>query len=164
LLSQNSGGLRDRRFGVYFPEGFQIERTYRGQMYRAYIDKAHWCIEGISGQFSTLNELSRAIGTKTENAWVNWFFINEDGDRKPVSVLRDPKKISARRSQPNLKNTHTVLYDEDQEMELTSKGRWCDDVREALKMLGGEAPLAEIYQKVREIRRLADRSTPVSLE
>ena len=95
---------------------------------------------------------------------MNWFFINENGDQKPASVLRDPQKISVRRSQSNSKDTHTALYDEEKKMEITSKGRWCDDVREALKMLGGEAPLAKIYQKVREIRRLADRSIPVSLE
>lgn len=162
--SEGSGGLRDRRFGVFFPEGFQIERIYHGQMYRAYVQKAHWCIEDISGRFSTLNELSRAIGTKTENAWVNWFFIDENGDRKQVSILRDPNKISARRNQSNSNYTYSTLDDAEKEMEITSKGRWCDDVREALKVLGGEAPLAKIYQKVRQIRQLADRSTPVSLE
>ena len=44
------------------------------------------------------------------------------------------------------------------------KIRWCDDVRDALKALGGRAHLNEIYNKVREIRRNAGRSLPKSLE
>jgi len=41
---------------------------------------------------------------------------------------------------------------------------WRDDVKEALKRLGGKAPLAEIYKVVRQIRRVAGRRIPVSLD
>lgn len=41
---------------------------------------------------------------------------------------------------------------------------WRDDVKHALQSLGGAAPLAAIYEKVREIRRAANRRMPPSLE
>lgn len=46
--------------------------------------------------YPSLNELSKAIGAKTENAWVNWFYIDPNGDRAPISTLRDHAKIIRR--------------------------------------------------------------------
>lgn len=43
-----------------------------------------------------------------------------------------------------------------------AKTLWRHDVRDALKALGGEADLKEIYDKVRDIRRRAGRSLPVN--
>lgn len=42
--------------------------------------------------------------------------------------------------------------------------RWRDDVRQALSELGGTAPLAAIYRKVREIRLAAGRGLPVNTD
>lgn len=157
--SPHAGGLLDQRFGVDFPEGFVIERRYLGRNFRASINDGQWVIEGMPGRFSRLNELSRAIHTKTENAWANWFFIDERGRRRPVSDLRDEGEIrrrSGRLRQSGERKMQTV--------QVEGKTRWCDDVSNALRDLGGNARLSKIYQKVREIRESAGRSTPKSLE
>ena len=49
-------------------------------------------------------------------------------------------------------------------LERREKVLWRDDVREALEQLGGSAPLADIYKKVREIRRGSGRKIPTSLD
>jgi hypothetical protein len=152
-------GLRDHRFGVTFPDGFQIERIYLGKKHRASVVRGQWVIEGIAERFSTLNELSRAIGTKTENAWVNWYFVDASGRRRPVSDLREPSKVASRSRAP--------IEEEATDMNTTSavgQVRWCDDVRAALIELGGRAPLAKIYAMVEKIRLTGGRSTPPSLE
>jgi hypothetical protein len=59
--------------------------------------------------YSSLNELSRAIGAKTENAWMNWFYIDENNDRSPISVLRDHSKIIRRKKPLSLPNTPSAL-------------------------------------------------------
>lgn len=153
------GGLRDPRFGVVFPEGFQIERTYLGNTFRAVVQNGQWVIDGVEGSFSRLNELSRAIGTKTENAWLNWFYIDDDGKRRPVSDLRDPESIVSR-PKANSEAAHIGRNRPRQD----GKVRWCDDVREALRRLGGAGHLGQIYKQVRDIRGAAGRSTPPSLE
>ena len=152
-------GLHDQRFGVVFPEGFQIERTYLGERFCASVKNGQWTIENIPGRFTKLNELSRAIGTRNENAWMNWFFIDEEGQRRPVSDLRNPERVSTRprrrRQTKNQKMYSTVS---------NGKVRWCDDVYTALRELGGKAHLNKIYKKVMDIRIAAGRSTPSSLK
>lgn len=155
--SNDRHGLVDRRFGVQFSEGFQIHRTYLGTEYQAIVVGGQWQISGLNGRYSTLNELSRAIGTKTENAWVNWFFIDASGQRQPVSVLRDPNTVTTR----NQKKANPQRSNDDM---METDARWCDDVRSALNELGGSAHLSKIYEKVEEIRQGAGRSTPKSLE
>jgi hypothetical protein len=44
------------------------------------------------------------------------------------------------------------------------RAKWRDDVRRALEELGGNAALADIYDRVRSIRRRAGRSLPISTE
>lgn len=159
IKSSDSNGLSDQRFGVVFPEGFQIQRTYLGNEFRARVQNGQWVIEDLPGRFSKLNELSRAIGTKNENAWMNWFFIDRDGQRQSVSILRKPQKVSSR---PKVKREggsgemFVTVLDE--------KVRWCDDVYAALQELGGKAHLRQIYRQVKATRRAAGRSTPSSLE
>jgi hypothetical protein len=46
----------------------------------------------------------------------------------------------------------------------SSKVLWRDDVRSALSQLGGEAYLADIYRKVRQIRLAAGRRLPLSTD
>jgi hypothetical protein len=49
-----------------------------------------------SKTYQSLNELSKAIGAKVENAWANWFYSAPDGQRKPIFPLRDPTKVTRR--------------------------------------------------------------------
>ena len=89
-------GFHDRQFDVRFEEGFEIFRNYLGTDYRAKASGGRWLLINTSRAYDSLNELSRAVGAKTENAWVNWFFT-KNGERRPVSELRDPNKIRSRR-------------------------------------------------------------------
>ncbi len=157
--SKHSGGLHDQRFGVTFREGFQIERSYLGREYRASVQNGQWVIEGVPGRFSKLNELSRAIGTKTENAWANWFYNDGSGRRRQVSDLRNPEAISSRKTGASKQPSSAESPDTREE-----RIRWCDDVKAALTQLGGRAPLNAIYKEVRKIRRANGRSVPTSLE
>jgi len=47
---------------------------------------------------------------------------------------------------------------------IEGDGTWRDDVREALRRLGGRASLQDIYKEIEEIRRAAGRSIPRTLE
>lgn len=94
--SPKAGGHTDRRFGVHFPDGFEIFRTYLGQEYRARALNSSWLLMNDSKPYHSLNELSKAVGAKVENAWLNWFYNTPDGQRRPISTLRDPSKITRR--------------------------------------------------------------------
>ena len=158
------GGIFDHRYGVHFPEGFEIERIYLGEPYRAVVRDGKWVIDHHKGGYTSLNGLSRVIGTKTENAWVNWFYTNEVGRRRPVSDLRDPEKITSRgRGGPSARVEGLILDEEPNDM-IGEKIRWCDDVKAALTQLGGRASLHSIYKKTEKIRRANGRSVPSSLE
>ena len=93
-------GFRDPRSGTEFPEGFEIFRTYLGADYVARAELGEWCRSDTKERFSSLNELSRSIGAKTENAWANWFYLADDGIRCCISDLRDPSKIARRTKMP----------------------------------------------------------------
>ena len=90
------GGYRDPRYGVFFKKGFEIERTYLGQDFKARAEGGQWLDLASGKRCHSLNELSQAIGAKTENAWVNWFFIDDQGQRRSISELRDPSRIRKR--------------------------------------------------------------------
>jgi hypothetical protein len=92
----SEGGILDRRSGVLFSEGFEIFRTYLGSEYQARVTGDRWLLTHNGQQCSTLNELSQAIGTKGENAWVNWLHCAPSGAPRPISELRDPNKITRR--------------------------------------------------------------------
>lgn len=92
-----SVGYRDPRYGVEFPEGFAIFRTYRGKDFRAKAVAGSWLLMETGDMYPSLNELSRAIGTKTENAWLNWLYLDERGNRTHVSALRNHAKIVRRK-------------------------------------------------------------------
>jgi hypothetical protein len=161
-------GYYDARHRVAFPEGFEVFRTYMGEDFRAHARGGTWLLLNDGVTYGSLNELSRAIGAKTENAWVNWYFRDECGNRRVVSDLRDPSSVSSRSrghvEQP-VKNgevvrTSDVFVVDDS----TSDGTWRDDVRSALERLGSRASLGQIYRTVETIRRAADRSVPPTLE
>lgn len=167
--SSVGAGLLDSRSGVLFPEGFEIFRTYLGVNHRAWITNGKWVLESDGRAFQSLNELSRAIGAKTENAWLNWVYLDGSGVRHSVSKLRDPS-IIASRSRQKKKPTQADSFSEDIS-EASSKyhavlggGTWRDDVRTALQRLGGRASLSRIYKEVERIRSAAKRTIPPTLE
>ena len=98
--SSDVDGHRERSYGVQFPGGFQIFRTYLGQSYRAKAVSLGWVLENNGQAYPTLNELSKAIGVKVENAWAHWFFRTPEGERKAVAALRDPGKVARRTRGP----------------------------------------------------------------
>lgn len=98
--SPNVGGHTERSYGVHFPGGFEIFRTYLGQSYRAHAVQLGWILDKDNKTYPTLNELSKAIGAKVENAWANWFYLTSEGQRKPVATLRDPSKVARRARGP----------------------------------------------------------------
>jgi hypothetical protein len=98
LLTGAPEGFLDRRYGVLFPEDHEIFRTYLGRDYRARATGGRWMLAHSGQECGSLNELSRAIGTKGENAWVNWFYLTSYGASKPISEMRDQNKIRRRRN------------------------------------------------------------------
>jgi hypothetical protein len=89
-------GFIDKRFGIKFPQGLRIFRTYKGQDYRATASNGRWDLEGHMVAFDSLNALSAAVGAKTENAWFGWRYIGEDGLAHFVDELRQPKGVKPR--------------------------------------------------------------------
>jgi hypothetical protein len=90
------GGFTDARYGVFFSEGFEIFRTYLGKEFRARVEDGRWVINGQPLKASTINQLSAAIGTSTENGWVNWEYRTPSGEAKKITSLRDPGTIRRR--------------------------------------------------------------------
>jgi hypothetical protein len=147
-------GHVDPRFGVSFEPGFEVFRTYHGARYRARAEGGGWRLTGSPQLCNTLNELSRAIGAKTENAWQNWFFQSGEGPR-PVSELRNPELVVRKNRGRSPRHPEEV------------KGhgeRWVDDVVKALQDLGGKATLSSVYDAVERIRRDSRRSIPRTLD
>lgn len=165
---QPQNGLSDSRSGVFFVEGFEVFRVYLGKEYRARVVSGAWMLLNDNRTFGSLNELSRAIGAKTENAWLNWYFIDQSGKRRAASDLRDPNTIPSRSRSPET-NMETAIVTpskvgEPKPAEINSDGTWREDVRVSLERLGGRGALAGIYREVTTIRRIAGRSIPPSLE
>lgn len=86
-------GVYDARSGLHFPQGFTIFRTYKGQDYKAAAIDGAWHLEGHLQPYVTLSALSSAIGAKTENAWLGWRFMANDGQAKFVAVLREGEQM-----------------------------------------------------------------------
>jgi hypothetical protein len=92
----HAAGLYDRRNDVWFPVGFEIFRTYRGQEYRAQVVGGLWHRWDVREVYPSVNKLSDSIGA-SENAWDGWLYRDETtGTVKPISALRDPGKIRRR--------------------------------------------------------------------
>jgi hypothetical protein len=85
---------------VHFPGGFGISRTYLGQQYGANAVSTGWVLANDSKTYHSLNALSRAIGAKSENAWLNWLYFNPEGRLRPIAELRDPEKVARRARAP----------------------------------------------------------------
>jgi len=89
-------GFRDIRHGVHFPEGFEIFRVYKGAEYRARAHDGMWVLLNDGGFYETLNSLSQAVIDGNENAWMNWYFMGGDGERRRIAKLRDEAKVARR--------------------------------------------------------------------
>jgi len=84
----------DARYGVEFPEGFEIFRIFKGKERSAVVQDGNWMADN-NRLATSLNQLSRHIGAPTENAWLGWNY--KDGEKvRPVADLRDPSKIRRR--------------------------------------------------------------------
>jgi hypothetical protein len=156
-------GVMDRRFGVHFPEGFEIFRNYLGRDYRARASTGNWRLIGSNLRYPSLNELSRGIGAKVENAWMNWFYLDPSGQKRPVSSLRDPSKILARKKY-SIGLTPQVEPEKVDAKMSNINITWRDDVFDALKILGGKSDLGRIYKEVEGIRKATGRSVPPTLD
>jgi hypothetical protein len=132
-------GFEDPRYGLKVPTGFRIFRTYRGVPYSAVARSGRWFLNDDGDGFRSLNELSKAVGAKIENAWMSWNYERPGGEKGVLAELRRGG------------------------VQVRATGNWRNDVEQALKELGGEASLSDIYEKVRDIRIANDRSIPASL-
>lgn len=90
-------GFRASMAGVHFPEGFEMHRTYKGQQYRLVATNGRLLLTNNGQRYDSLSEASYAIGAKIENVWKNWFFLDEDGARQPITVKRPPAAIHRRK-------------------------------------------------------------------
>jgi hypothetical protein len=90
-------GFHDPRFGFRVDNGFTIERVFKGKKHVAQAIQGFWVSSHDGRGYPSLNELSKAIGAGTENAWKAWFY--QDGkSRRPVADLRDTNTIAKRKT------------------------------------------------------------------
>ena len=82
-------GFSDPRFGIALPEGFEIFRTYKGTEYRAKAVDGKWLLLKTGASYPSLNQLSRAVSGNVENAWSNWYYVDNNGKRELVTKLRN---------------------------------------------------------------------------
>lgn len=86
---QGSGGCRDLRNSVHFPQGFEIFRTYKRKEYRAIAQDGNWLRLDTGELYPTLNQLNTSIAAGTENVWNgNWKFKDESGTINSIDTLR----------------------------------------------------------------------------
>jgi hypothetical protein len=81
-------GYKDYRNGIDLPEGFEIFRVYKGTMYKANASKGKWFLNWNKKYYPTLNQLSQAIVDGNENAWNNWYYVDDQQERKLITNLR----------------------------------------------------------------------------
>jgi hypothetical protein len=96
ISTPNIGGHTERVYGVHFAGGFGISRTYLGKQFAANAVQQGWVLASDSKTYHSLNALSRAIGAKSENAWLNWFYFNDEGKLRPIADLRNPDEVARR--------------------------------------------------------------------
>lgn len=89
-------GLRDPRFDITLPEGFEIYRTHKGVEYRAQAVGGKWQLVSTGQTFGSLNQLSKATSGNIENAWRNWNFTGKDGKRYKIEGLRNDQQPNVR--------------------------------------------------------------------
>lgn len=88
-------GLTDARFGVFFPEGFEIFRVFKGREVKAVVRDGIWFNITTNRVATSLNQLSAHIGAPTENAWRGWYY--KKGEKSLlIDTLRDRNKVGRR--------------------------------------------------------------------
>ena len=86
----------DTTYGILFPEGFEISRTYKGRPYAARVVRGRWLLDVDGRVYDSLNQLSQAVIDGNENAWMFWFYQAPDGARRRIAELRDPALVRRR--------------------------------------------------------------------
>jgi hypothetical protein len=82
-------GVHDTRNGVYFPEGFEVFRTYKRREFRARASNGTWVREDNGQCYPTLNQLNESIAAGNENIWNgNWKYLDSDGSHRSIDQLR----------------------------------------------------------------------------
>ena len=152
-------GVFDRRHGVQFPEGFEVFRVYLGRDFEARATNGSW-VRSDGTSYRTLNELSCSIGARTENAWANWFFKDENGRRVAVAAPRKGRPDSQGEYADQITTGPQQSTDTQEGTDMT----WRSDVRKALEELGSRASLGRIYTEAMRIRRAKGRSVPQAFE
>ena len=82
-------GVYDARNDVRFPEGFGIQRTYKGVTYKAVAEGGNWRRLDNGEEFPTLNQLNCSIADGNENVWNgNWKYLDPNGRLRSINELR----------------------------------------------------------------------------
>ena len=89
-------GFRDATYGIHFPEGFEISRTYKGRPFTARVAGGRWLLDADGRLYDSFNRLSQAVIDGNENAWMFWFYQGPDGGRRRIAELRDPAMVQKR--------------------------------------------------------------------
>ena len=89
-------GFEDATYGILFPEGFEISRTYKGRPYGARVVRGRWRLDADGRAYDSLNQLSQAVIDGNENAWMFWFYQTPDGASRRIAELRDPALVQRR--------------------------------------------------------------------
>jgi hypothetical protein len=93
-----AAGFTDPRYGVTFPEGMSIFRTYQGKSYTAQVLNGKWIMAEFPGQqFDSLNALNKRVGANSENAWYSWYFRANGGARRRIGDLRPAHLVAERK-------------------------------------------------------------------
>jgi hypothetical protein len=87
------GGIVNARFGVHFPAGFEIFRTYKGKTHRATVQGGHWVMNGL--RYPSLYALSVEVVDSNENPWVHWKYRDAEGREDLISALRRAGPVTA---------------------------------------------------------------------
>ena len=89
-------GFQDATYGIHFPEGFEISRTYKGRPFGARVSGGRWLLDADGRLYDSFNQLSQAVIDGNENAWMFWFYRGPDGGRRRIAELRDPAMVQKR--------------------------------------------------------------------
>ena len=102
-ITLDIGGFHDARYDVYFLEGFEIFRFYKGTEYRARATEGYWLLLNNNEIYPSLHKLSQAVVEGNENSWLNWKYDAGEGRSALINEMRDQTKISQRKQVPKLR-------------------------------------------------------------
>lgn len=108
-------------------------------------------LQRVVAEYSSLKGLDEVV-SKPESERKD---ISEESTQ-PEEIFRVPKEVKGSKRTPVEK---LLIGDSDM-----GKIRWVDDVRAALRKLGGSASLHSIYREVESRRREGNRSVPRTLD